>query len=120
MFSAYLLAQAQPEGGLLQLLFGNPLTPIILIMFLGYFFMIRPMRRQERERQAMISAMKKNDKVLTSGGIIGVVADIKDKEDEVRLKIDDNSPVRLRVTKSSIVRVLSRDEAPAETKEGKP
>lgn len=119
MFLVSLLANDQQPGGPFDF-FRSPLAPLLLIMVLGYLFMIRPMRRQERERQAMIAALKKNDKVLTSGGIIGVVTDIKDKEDEVRLRIDENSPVRLRVTKSSIVRVVSAEEPAKESKEGKP
>jgi preprotein translocase subunit YajC len=82
---------------------------------LGYFLLFRPVQKQERERKALVSALKKNDKVLTSGGIIGIVAAIKEKDDEVQLRIDDSSNVRLRVTKSSIVRVLNRDAE--ETKE---
>ena len=62
--------------------------------------------------------MKKNDKVITSGGLIGIVAAIKDKEDEVTLKVDESSNVRLRVTKSSIVRIIQPEEAGKEQKEG--
>jgi preprotein translocase subunit YajC len=94
-------------------------VPIILMVVLGYMLLFRPMQRQEKQRQAMVAALKKNDKVLTSGGIIGVVASIKETGDEVALKIDEGSPVRLRVTKSSIVRVLSAEEAAAKEKESK-
>jgi preprotein translocase subunit YajC len=55
--------------------------------------------------------------VLTSGGIIGVIANMKD--DEVLLKVDENSNVRLRVTRSSIVRVLSEKDATKDTAEEK-
>jgi preprotein translocase subunit YajC len=101
---------------------GNPLLglPVILIIFgLFWLLMIRPnMKRQERERQTLLSALKKNDKVVTSSGIIGIVASIKDKEDEVTLKVDESSNVRLRMTKSSIVRILGADEAGKEQKDG--
>ena len=52
--------------------------------------------------------MKKNDEVLTASGIIGIIAMVKD--DEVVLKVDESSNVRLRVLKSSIVRVLNPKE----------
>src|SRR5215472_1290105 len=102
-----LLAQAdQAQGNILFTLF-----PFLIIGLLGWFLMIRPMKRQEQERQALLTALKKNDKVVTSGGIIGIVASIKEKEDEVTLKVDESSNVRLRVTKGSIVRILGGDEA---------
>ena len=104
-----LLAEAatdpQGQGSLLFTLF-----PFLIIGLLGWFLMIRPMKRQEHERQALLAALKKNDKVVTSGGIIGIVAAIKEKEDEVTLKVDESSNVRLRVTKGSIVRILGGDE----------
>ena len=96
----------QGQGGLLFTLF-----PFLIIGILGWFLMIRPMKRQEHERQTLLAALKKNDKVVTSGGIIGIVALIKEKEDEVTLKVDESSNVRLRVTKGSIVRILGGDEA---------
>ena len=114
----FLLAQAdgQATGG-----GGNAfqaMLPLVAIVVLGYFLLVRPMRKQEKERQALLGAIKKNDKVVTSGGLIGIIASIKDKEDEVTLKVDESSNVRLRVTKSSIVRVISSDEA-AKDKEQK-
>ena len=89
------------------------LITLLPIMLLFYLLILRPGKRQEQERQAMLSAIKKNDKVVTSGGLIGTVAAIKDNEDEVTLRVDDSSNVRLRVTKSSIVRVLSSAAAEA-------
>jgi len=93
-------------------------VPLLFIVVLGYFFMIRPMRRQEQQRQALLGALKKNDRVVTSGGIIGIVASIKDKEDEVTLKVEESSNVRLRMTKSSITRIRGGEESAKEQKEG--
>lgn len=116
---ALLLAAAEQEPtapGWAQFL------PLILIAVAFYFLLIMPMRRQEKQRQAMIAAIKKNDRVVTAGGLIGIVVSIKDKEDEATLKVDETSNVRLKVTKSSIVRVLSSagsEEAPKENKDDK-
>jgi preprotein translocase subunit YajC len=103
----------QPGGSILSML---PIFALIMVAF--YFLMVRPIRQQEKQKQALLAAMKKNDKVVTQGGIIGVVANINDKQDEVTLKIDENANVRLRVTKSSIVRVITPEEAAKEQKEG--
>jgi preprotein translocase subunit YajC len=113
-----LFAQAPPEGAAQQP--GGVLgflLPMVAIAALFYLLMVRPMRKQEKDRQTLISQLKKNDKVVTSGGIIGVVANVKEKEDEVVLKVDENSNVRLRVTKGSIVRVLTEESTGKDAKE---
>jgi preprotein translocase subunit YajC len=100
----------------------NPILGLLPILVIGvfiYFLAIRPMKKQERERKTLLEALKKNDRVLTSGGIIGVIANIREKEDEIVLKVDESSNVRLRMTRSSIVRVLSDKDAGKETTEEK-
>lgn len=121
MFSALILladSAQDPAGRPPAADLFSSLFPILMLGVLAYFLLLRPMKKQEQERQRMLSTVKKNDRVVTSGGIIGVVASVKDKEDEVTLKVDDNSPLRLRVTKSSIVRILNADESAKDGKEG--
>jgi preprotein translocase subunit YajC len=112
LFAWQLLAEQAAEGSPAQ---QGPvwptMLPLVAIAVLFYFLMIRPMRRQEKERQSLLSALKKNDKVITSGGIIGIVANINDKQDEVTLKVDEASNVRIRVTRSSITRIVTGDES---------
>jgi preprotein translocase subunit YajC len=110
MLSHLLLLAAQTSEPQAQSNLLFTLLPFLIIGAIGWFLLIRPMKRQEQERQALLTALKKNDKVVTSGGIIGIVASIKEKEDEVTLKVDESSNVRLRVTKSSIVRILGGEE----------
>jgi preprotein translocase subunit YajC len=84
--------------------------PLILIMVAFVFLIILPARRRERQqRETLYNALKKNDEVLTSSGIIGIVANIKDNE--VTLKVDESSNVRLRVLRSSIVQILPKEGA---------
>jgi preprotein translocase subunit YajC len=113
-----LLAQQTPEPPKGQGDTFTMLLPLLAIGVLFYFLMLRPQRRIEKERQALLSALKKNDKVVTNGGIIGIVAAVNEKQDEVTLKVDESSNVRLRVTKSSIARVLTPDTPAKEQKEG--
>ena len=105
---------AKQGGGMgLDMMF----IPIILI-FLFSLIVLRPMnRRQEQERQALLSSLKKNDRVLTSAGIYGTVISVSDKEDEVVVKVDDN--VRLKMIKSAIARNLTNEEAAKAAKEQK-
>ena len=82
--------------------------PLLLMFGLFYFLIILPQQRRERkQRDLLMNALKKNDEVVTSAGIIGVVTHIKDNADEVTLKIDDKA--RLRVLKSTIVRILTKE-----------
>lgn len=67
--------------------------PIILMIAIFYFLLIRPTQKREKERKKMIQALQKGDKVLTSGGIYGVVVNIKAEENIVVLKIADGAKV---------------------------
>ena len=87
-----------------------------IVMGLMLFMFFRVSSKQKREAQQRLTLVKKNDKVVTSGGILGVVVAIKDNEDEVTLKVDDSSNTRIRVLKSSIARIISGDVAASETK----
>jgi preprotein translocase subunit YajC len=99
------------EGGALPLL----QSPLFLFLALGIMFvfivLLPQQRRERKQREALLSALKKNDEVVTAAGIIGVVTSIKEGADEVTLKIDDNA--RIRVLKSTIVKILTK-----ESKEG--
>jgi preprotein translocase subunit YajC len=97
---------------------GSPLgqLPIIMLMMAAAFFIfILPMRRQKKQQDQLLSGIKPRDKVLTSGGIIGTIHQIPEKkddqvkEDEVILRMDDNAAVKIRVLRSSIVRVFPAD-----------
>jgi preprotein translocase subunit YajC len=102
-----------PEGGL----FGGlgPILPMILIFGAFYFLIIMPMKRREKkERENLLTNLKKNDEVVTFSGLIGIVAMVKDN-DEVVLKVDESSNVRLRVLKSSIARITTPKEPGKET-----
>lgn len=78
--------------------------PILLVMVFFIGFSILTSRREKKRREALLASIKKGEKVLTIGGIIGTIADIRD--DEVVLKIDESSNVKMRVTRSSIQTVL--------------
>ena len=66
-------------------------VPFILIIAIFYFFIIRPQNKKQKETQKMIDALKKGDKVVTIGGIHGVVASTKEKT--VIVKVDDSTKI---------------------------
>jgi len=100
--------QQQPQGGLAALL-SSPMAPMVLIIAVMMIFMSRSSARQRREAQALLAGMKKNDKVVTQAGIIGVVVSIN--EEEVTLRVDETTNSRIRVLRSSIVKVTSEEQA---------
>lgn len=84
---------------------GNPIAgflPLILIFVIFYFFMIRPQQKKAREHQKMLNELKKDDRVLTAGGIYATVVAVKG--DTVDVKIAEN--VKVQVVKSSISAVI--------------
>jgi preprotein translocase subunit YajC len=91
------------------------LLPFIAIGVLFYFLMIRPQRREQSRRQTMLDAVQKNDHVVTIGGVYGVVTNVHREADEVTLKVDEATNTKLRVTLSSIARVIREEntEAPS-------
>jgi preprotein translocase subunit YajC len=90
---------------------GGPLSMIMmfaLIFGVFYFLVIMPAKRQQKKKEAMIAALKKGDKVVTSGGIYGTVAHVE--ESSVLLKIAENT--KIRISKSAIGGPVSSDGAP--------
>ncbi len=86
------------------------LAPLALIFVVFYFLIIRPQQKKQKEHRTMIEALRRGDKVVTSGGIIGTVAKVLN-EREVSLEIAEN--VRVRAMRSMIAEVMARTE-PAE------
>jgi preprotein translocase subunit YajC len=89
------------------------ILPFILIFVIMYFMVIRPQQKKAREHQDMLAKLKRNDEVMTSGGIYGKVIDLK--ETVVTLEVAPN--VRIRVHRPQITAVLTAEKAA--TKEGK-
>jgi preprotein translocase subunit YajC len=109
--SALTLAQQDDGMGWISML-----TLWVPILVLFYFLLIRPQRNDAKRRQEMLSGVKKNDRVVTVGGIYGVVANVHREADEITLKIDENNNTRIRVTVGSVARVV-RDETAADKTE---
>ena len=85
------------------------MAPLALIFVVFYFFLIRPQQKKAKETKAMLAAIRRGDRVVTGGGIIGTVAKVVN-DDEVLVDIADNA--RVRVVRGTIVNVLAKT-APA-------
>jgi preprotein translocase subunit YajC len=95
------MAQPGGEGG------GSPLSmlfPILGMLAIFYFLLIRPQQKRQKETQKMIGALKNGDRVLTTSGIYATVTGVKD--DTFILKIADN--VKIEVIKSAVSGVVEK------------
>ncbi|CAO3421012.1 preprotein translocase subunit YajC [Azospirillum doebereinerae] len=105
MFVSTAYAQtAAPAGGgdmLVQFL------PLILIFVVFYFLLIRPQQKKMKEHKAMLGNIRRGDRVVTGGGIIGVVTKVG-TDDELTVEIAEN--VRVRCVRSTVNLVLAKTE----------
>ena len=86
--------------------------PIVLIFVIFYFLLIRPQQKRQKDHQKLVESIKTGDKVVTSAGIHGIIANVKDKT--VIVKVADN--VKLEFDRASVVTV---EKAAENTLEGK-
>lgn len=86
------------------------LVPMAIIIPLYYFMIIRPDRKRQAESKALLDGMKVTSRVVTAGGIKGVISKVNREADEVTLLIDEATGTKMRIALSSIIRVES-DEA---------
>ena len=94
---------------------GNPIMsflPLIAIVAIFYFLILRPQKRKQKETQNMLSAIKKGDRVVTIGGIHGIIQSVK--ETTVIMKVDDN--VKLEFNRGAIASVVSQAREEKEEK----
>ena len=108
-----LTSAAQTATGLGSLV---SMLPILLIFVIFYFLLIRPQNKKQKETEKMIAALKKGDKIITIGGIHGVISSTK--ENTVIVKVDDNTKIEFnRSAIASLVSEKTEKEEPA--KKGK-
>lgn len=108
MFTSLGLAQAKVGG------FGDivsTILPLVLIMAVFWFLLIRPQQQRAKQHAAMIAAVRRGDTIVTSGGIVGKVTRVVD-DHEVMAEIADG--VRVKVVRTSIADVRAKTE-PAKT-----
>ena len=82
------------------------LWPLLFMIVLFYFILYRPQKKQQKRRQEMFESLKKNTRIVTIGGIIGTITDIK--EDYIRLRVADK--VEIKMTKGAVRAVLGAEE----------
>lgn len=91
------------------------LLPLILIFVVFYFLLIRPQQKKMKEHREMLTQLKRNDRVVTAGGIVATITKVKEGSDEIEAEIAPNVRVSLvRGTITSVIRPqAANDEKPA-------
>jgi preprotein translocase subunit YajC len=110
-----LISAAYAQGTGISGIFDNQsaliqFLPLVLIFVVFYFLLIRPQQRKAKDQKAMLDALRRGDRVVTGGGIIGTVARVENPE-EVTVDIADG--VRVRVLRSTISNVLAKPDSTA-------
>lgn len=105
-------AQAPMQGGMDQLVW-TMIVPFAMIFGIAYFLLIRPQTQKASQHQKMLNSLKRNDEVVTSGGILGKIVELGDRL--VTLEIAPN--VRIRVERSQIGAVSAYGKGTASKKE---
>ncbi|AUM73212.1 preprotein translocase subunit YajC [Paracoccus jeotgali] len=77
--------------------------PLILIFVIMYFLILRPQQKRAREHRDMVAALKRGDQVVTNGGLIGKITDVKDEE----LTVEVAQGVKVRIVRGSVAQVVS-------------
>ena len=77
---------------------------IVIIVFVFWMLLFRPRKQEQKQHEEMLRKLKKHDKVMTIGGVIGTVMEVRD--DEVIVKVDDNSNTRMRFARRAIQKVV--------------
>ncbi len=96
-----------PPPPIMQFL-SSGMMPILLGIAVLYFFMFRSKNTEKKQRETMLSSMKKGDRVQTIGGILGTV--VEAREGDILLKVDESSNTKIRFARSAIHRVIGDEE----------
>jgi preprotein translocase subunit YajC len=79
---------------------------IVLLFVIFYFLMIRPQQKKQKQHQDMVKSLRKGDKIITNGGVYGIVSDVK--EHMVVLKISEN--VKIELVKNAVATIVDKRE----------
>lgn len=93
------------DGGAAGGIFGNPIIMMVLLVVMFYFLLIRPQQKQKKEQAARIASMATGDKVISAGGIHGLVHNIKERT--VVIKVAEGTMIEME--KSSVTSVQKKD-----------
>jgi preprotein translocase subunit YajC len=106
------LAFAPPPGGQQSTAPGwVNIVPLALMLVVFYFILIRPQQKKARQHQDLLKGLRAKDKIVTSGGIVGIVVDVRDKTVSIR-----SADTKLEILKSAVSEITERAGESAEAR----
>jgi preprotein translocase subunit YajC len=116
VFTGLLFAQKadDPQTNIIDQYF---FVPFVVLAVLYIFMFVLPEKKRRREQDQSKDGLKKNDRVQTIGGILGIVVNVNKSSDEVTLKIDEGNNTKLRIKRSAIAHIISDDKGDKDNKE---
>ena len=106
-----LISPAYAQGtGLLDQSALVQFLPLVLIFVVFYFLLIRPQQKKQKDQRAMLGALRRGDRVVTGGGVLGTVSKVVRPEE---VEVDIASGVRVRIVRSTITSVLAKPDPAA-------
>ena len=108
MFTIPAFAQVAGTPGTMDPL-GGFLVPMLLVLAIFYFLLIRPQSRRANELRQRANAVRRGDTVVTSGGMVGKVIKASDTSDEIEVELADN--LRVSIVKSTLMEVRAKGES---------
>jgi preprotein translocase YajC subunit len=112
----WLIAQAEAPGGFD--LFGGMAIPLAFTLVLFYLLLMRPEQKKRKEMEKLLAGVKKNDHVVTIGGIYGTVVAATTGSKFVTIRVDDSTGAKVKVLRSAISQIGAVDDAETEAKAG--
>jgi len=118
--SSLLLAQGggAAAGGGLDSFFTSMAIPLGVTLLLMYLLLMRPEQKKRKEMEKQLSAIKKNDHIVTIGGIYGTVVNASPGSRMVTIRVDDSTGTKIKILRSAISQVGAVDEGDMEAKPG--
>ena len=114
MFFSSAYAQTAAAGGDIQSIFSSVGLPILMMLGVFYFLVFRPQQQRVKDLKASQSALRRGDKIVTAGGVIGQITRVIN-DDEVEVQIAEG--VKVRIVKSTVSTVIAKSEpAPKDSK----
>jgi preprotein translocase subunit YajC len=108
-----LLAQAGGAGGA-ESIFGSMMIPLVITMVLMYFLLMRPEQKKRKEIERQLAGLKKNDHVVTVGGLCGTIVAATAGSKYVTVRVDDGNGTKVKILRSAITYVGGLDDAEAD------
>ena len=109
---------APAGGGGFESIFGSMAIPLAFTFLLMYLFLLRPDQKKRKEMEKQLAAIKKNDHVVTVGGIFGTVVATTADSKFITIRVDDSTGTKLKVLRSAISQIGATDETEAQAKLG--